>query len=967
MKNKITLKFSYNNTKSLTNLTSKKNDNNNSNNKVNNHNYVNLINYKSIISLNKIRQLTQLKIISNMFKEHNSKPNTWNCRVIDDIIYNEKSHLVSVFKDYLIYDDNSEFMKRYYYLRESVPRLPKIIDYYTKNTRTYPNYSLMDGSKLIIKCLKKQDKLLETNNIIKKNRNFETINNNYKESNKIFSDNIIKSIDRVQPSYSIIKKFDDNDTSQSLISNYNNITNMTLNSIYNNLKTIIDCNIINTTSIKSKPFNKHNQIKNKEKNNISIINTNSKEKYVLTNNNKNSFKINKNVNSISKIKDNNKINYLNNKKLEKIKNNLHDKLVDNNSIENYNNSKDSYRKNIINKISSIVNKDNNIEIKKSSENVNINFNFNFNTISNNYHTNNIIPQTSKVFSGLKMLSLNTIDKNNIVSNEKYNIDKNKLSIKHNTNFTNIKKEENQFKLVNNKALNTICNNNYINTEPIINKINNNNNQNKNCKIIAKISMTNRQKLMKIMTHNRKLTSSSNSNYKSSNSKFKKDQNLNTITTTPDYKINKKNAINSNNLIYKKSISNNKNNYVKIKSKNNISNNNINNGTNNNLSHINNITYKTVIANKSSILEKENNNSVKFKAINIKNFTNKDTPESLLNSQNYKFKKSFVKDMDLNISTNKNILEINKTSQENNTISINSISIKKLRINSLKTNFKNNLINNINDNYKAKPIKLNNNNIINNTPYNKTTFNTKVSFTKNPIVNTYQQKYKTLNTEHSVNKFSLRKKVMPLNSNKLNVKETINNNYVNSRLNTISNVDVYKKNTNLNGNSIFNKEKINNNKDKSNINNLNNYKNKNSYHKSNEYLNNKNSNSKIKGLKITEILKDNTNLEINKNNNINPGLTNNINKTNLDYLLNTNINLENNNILSLQKQTISSNKYNLIDKIKYNNEKNINLDNLSNNLNYKNKINKNTLSTTPSLNFDAKKLNYKNYEFLKTNK
>ncbi len=36
----------------------------------------------------------------------------YNSKVITDIIYNESTNLVSVFKDYLIYDDVSEFLKR---------------------------------------------------------------------------------------------------------------------------------------------------------------------------------------------------------------------------------------------------------------------------------------------------------------------------------------------------------------------------------------------------------------------------------------------------------------------------------------------------------------------------------------------------------------------------------------------------------------------------------------------------------------------------------------------------------------------------------------------------------------------------------------------------------------------------------------------------------------------------------------
>ena len=54
-------------------------------------------------------------------------------KITSGIMYNEPRHLVSVFKDYLIYDDLSEYLKRGYRLRESQDRLPRIVEYYGKH------------------------------------------------------------------------------------------------------------------------------------------------------------------------------------------------------------------------------------------------------------------------------------------------------------------------------------------------------------------------------------------------------------------------------------------------------------------------------------------------------------------------------------------------------------------------------------------------------------------------------------------------------------------------------------------------------------------------------------------------------------------------------------------------------------------------------------------------------------------
>ena len=38
-----------------------------------------------------------------------------NLKVVNDLIYNEQTHMVSIFKDYLILDDINEFLKRFYH------------------------------------------------------------------------------------------------------------------------------------------------------------------------------------------------------------------------------------------------------------------------------------------------------------------------------------------------------------------------------------------------------------------------------------------------------------------------------------------------------------------------------------------------------------------------------------------------------------------------------------------------------------------------------------------------------------------------------------------------------------------------------------------------------------------------------------------------------------------------------------
>jgi len=61
-----------------------------------------------ITIIKKFRNLAHKLILEN----HNSDKDTIYRKTGNDIVYNEKSHIVAVFKDYLIYDDTSEFLKR---------------------------------------------------------------------------------------------------------------------------------------------------------------------------------------------------------------------------------------------------------------------------------------------------------------------------------------------------------------------------------------------------------------------------------------------------------------------------------------------------------------------------------------------------------------------------------------------------------------------------------------------------------------------------------------------------------------------------------------------------------------------------------------------------------------------------------------------------------------------------------------
>lgn len=71
------------------------------------------------LSPRNIGQQTLNEKFKNMHKDFE------DVKGINDLVYNEPTHLVSVFKDYLILDDINEFLKRPYTSEEQKVRLPK--------------------------------------------------------------------------------------------------------------------------------------------------------------------------------------------------------------------------------------------------------------------------------------------------------------------------------------------------------------------------------------------------------------------------------------------------------------------------------------------------------------------------------------------------------------------------------------------------------------------------------------------------------------------------------------------------------------------------------------------------------------------------------------------------------------------------------------------------------------------------
>ena len=208
------------------------------NNRKYNYNRKNIINNNCLTELNDFKNSNLLKPISSMNEirlicrkklyQYNSDLKKYHIKIINDIILDSYKHIVSKFKNYLIWNDPNEFLKRYYYLDESECRIKPISLYYIEYTHFFPVYYCnLEIIKILLKNIKRKVNYLK-NKENKENNitcQFNSISNYFEEkvsksSNNINMDNKEKEFIPLIESYYIDKesKISSNNKSSSSLS-----------------------------------------------------------------------------------------------------------------------------------------------------------------------------------------------------------------------------------------------------------------------------------------------------------------------------------------------------------------------------------------------------------------------------------------------------------------------------------------------------------------------------------------------------------------------------------------------------------------------------------------------------------------------------------------------------------------------------------------------------------------------------
>ena len=334
---------------------------------------------ENIFNSNEIKpkNIYRVFLLYKLKKKYDAKINTYNIKKVNELIFNVPSHFTALFKEYLLKEEEAEFLKRIYWKNEIWKKLKNIFYFYDKYSKIFPNYIVIpEGHHFYKNILKKQkmiDKLQKIKEEEMKNKQI-LLEGSF---NTVFSNGAIDSIYNNKDSFALT----------SLLSSENNEKNE-----YDEILSIE--NIINTIE---KYENKNIEIIDKKqiiyKKEFKGIRSLSKSTRIV----QNGCEIKENG-VINNVENENKIIKSKNKKINHIKKNImtnNKKLVkytdkDNIDIETESENEEEEERKIqnINEKLDIINDCNKKSIENNEYNRNKYKKIKTNKITQNYEINN---------------------------------------------------------------------------------------------------------------------------------------------------------------------------------------------------------------------------------------------------------------------------------------------------------------------------------------------------------------------------------------------------------------------------------------------------------------------------------------------------------------------------------------------------------------------------------------------------
>ena len=164
----------------------------------------------------------------------------YNTNIINDIIFNANCCATAKFKDYLIYDERTEFLSKFNCTKDSEVQIKNSCEFYIKFSKVFPNYILLPEKKYMFKSIERKQKCINQrhNDLVKKSKD-QGNDNKSLIFNKEFLKQVEKSLTRNKINLNeISESFSKTLCMKDLIDNF--IQNDTLNYSLNRNENLVD-------------------------------------------------------------------------------------------------------------------------------------------------------------------------------------------------------------------------------------------------------------------------------------------------------------------------------------------------------------------------------------------------------------------------------------------------------------------------------------------------------------------------------------------------------------------------------------------------------------------------------------------------------------------------------------------------------------------------------------------------------
>ena len=148
-------------------------------------------NIKRVKNKNIEAKILENIIYNNFILKYKYMTIYYNSIISDRLINNIRSHIVTSFKEFLIFEEIFEFINKYYKKKESSLLLKEIINFYVSNEFFFPNYSILLEKNYLLRNIQEKQKLLENEEDEKKKKEK---NKEKEDEDNIFTSKVMNSI-----------------------------------------------------------------------------------------------------------------------------------------------------------------------------------------------------------------------------------------------------------------------------------------------------------------------------------------------------------------------------------------------------------------------------------------------------------------------------------------------------------------------------------------------------------------------------------------------------------------------------------------------------------------------------------------------------------------------------------------------------------------------------------------------------